>query len=37
LTFSPDDAALIARIIKGEVGSVWQGDVTPVARVVGAD
>jgi dTDP-4-amino-4,6-dideoxygalactose transaminase len=37
LTFSPDDAALIARIIKGEVMAVWQGDVTPVALVVGAD
>jgi hypothetical protein len=37
LTFSPDDAAMIARIIKGEVGAVWQGEVAPVMRAVGAD
>ncbi len=37
LTFTPDDAAMIARIIRAEVGAVWQGEVAPVARVVGAD
>jgi dTDP-4-amino-4,6-dideoxygalactose transaminase len=37
LTFTPEDAALIARIIKAEVGAVWQGEVAPVARAVGAE
>jgi dTDP-4-amino-4,6-dideoxygalactose transaminase len=37
LTFSPDDAALIARIIRAEVGAVWQAEIAPVARAVGAD
>ena len=37
LTFSMDDAGLIARIIKAELGAVWQGEVAPVARAVGAD
>jgi hypothetical protein len=26
LTFSPQDAALIARILRAEVSSVWQGE-----------
>lgn len=37
LTFSPQDAALIGRIIKAEVGAVWQGEVGPVGRVAGAE
>jgi dTDP-4-amino-4,6-dideoxygalactose transaminase len=37
LTFSPQDAALIARIIRAEVAAVWQGEVGPVAQAVGAD
>lgn len=37
LTFSADDCALIARIIRAEVGAVWQGDVEPVAGAVVAD
>jgi hypothetical protein len=32
LTFTPDDAALIARILRAEVSAVWQGeDTAPVA------
>ncbi len=37
LTFTPDDAALIARIIKAEVGAVWQGEVPPAAPMADRD
>jgi len=37
LTFTPDDCALIARIIRSEVAAVWQGALEPVADVVAAD
>jgi dTDP-4-amino-4,6-dideoxygalactose transaminase len=37
LTFSVEDCALIARIIRAEVAAVWQGEVGPVAGVTGAD
>jgi dTDP-4-amino-4,6-dideoxygalactose transaminase len=37
LTFTLEDAAMIARIIKAEVGAVWQGEVAPPLRVSGAE
>ncbi|MFN3723623.1 MAG: DegT/DnrJ/EryC1/StrS family aminotransferase [Paracoccaceae bacterium] len=37
LTFSLDDAALIARIIRSEVLAVGQGEVAPVTRLVMGD
>ncbi|MGB7319777.1 MAG: aminotransferase class I/II-fold pyridoxal phosphate-dependent enzyme [Albidovulum sp.] len=37
LTFSVDDAALIARIIRAEVSAVHQGEAAPVDRVPTAD
>jgi hypothetical protein len=37
LTFSTDDVALIARIIKAEVMSVAQAEVGEVAAVTGGD
>jgi hypothetical protein len=37
LTFTLEDAAMIARIIKAEVGAVWQGEVAPPLHVSGAE
>jgi dTDP-4-amino-4,6-dideoxygalactose transaminase len=37
LTFSPEDAALIARIIRAEVSAVHQGAATPAEMVPSAD